>query len=210
MKGTGEPGEIHVKARYWRLEGSCSLPRINVFTVPKYEKFPFLDPHYIVRVDGTFDLGPTVSLSYDGFDYDSGSMEVIMRLILHSSLGDLKGYLSLLKSGMLSLLLRDGLRMFSSEHMRRFFSWVMPWIKRCELVAKPPGIMHYLLNEQGIDQQVRIEEVGQTLHVLNYDAPGATGAPYFSYYIVRLLLDRGYLSPGKGLRYELWRTLPGS
>ncbi|MGC8568423.1 MAG: hypothetical protein ACP5LW_00240 [Nitrososphaeria archaeon] len=70
--------------------------------------------------------------------------------------------------------------------------------------------MHYLLNEQGIDQQVRIEEVGQTLHILNYDAPGATGAPYFSYNIVRRLLDRGYLSPSKGPRYELWRALLGS
>ncbi|MGC9208281.1 MAG: hypothetical protein ACP5GH_00260 [Nitrososphaeria archaeon] len=35
IKGTSEPSEIHVKARYWRLEGSCGLPRINVFTVPK-------------------------------------------------------------------------------------------------------------------------------------------------------------------------------
>ncbi|MFP3214237.1 MAG: hypothetical protein RXR18_03385 [Nitrososphaeria archaeon] len=49
--------------------------------------------------------------------------------------------------------------------------------------------MHYLINDKGIMQKTVIKETENTLHILNYDAPGAAGAPYYSFTVVKDLID---------------------
>jgi (S)-2-hydroxyglutarate dehydrogenase len=52
-----------------------------------------------------------------------------------------------------------------------------------------------------VSEAVLIEGI-RSFHILNYNSPGATGAPAFSAYVVRNLIERGFLFRGPGSRNQ--------
>jgi len=50
---------LHFRGEYWIASNEYSnLVKTNVYSVPKYPDFPFLDPHWIIRSDGKSEVGP--------------------------------------------------------------------------------------------------------------------------------------------------------
>jgi L-2-hydroxyglutarate oxidase len=46
---------------------------LSIYTVPKYPEYPFLDPHWIVRVDGKTEVGPNVVPVSSPYAYSLGT-----------------------------------------------------------------------------------------------------------------------------------------
>jgi len=203
-----EYSEIRVKATYYRISDDCPSINTNVFTVPKYPKFPFLDPHYILRPDNTKDIGPTISIVYKPFGYDEKFMVSLFNILLNSDFKDIKNYNTLfIKEGLIKILIKDGFRIYFKNSMKKFFSKVFPPLLKCDIFPKDPGIMHYLLNDKGIMQKTVIKETENTLHILNYDAPGATGAPYYSFTVVKDLINKGILKRINNTEIKMWKSI---
>jgi L-2-hydroxyglutarate oxidase len=59
------------------------------------------------------------------------------------------------------------------------------------------GVRSSLIDANGFVPEAVTIESGCTFHVLNYNSPGATGAPAFSAYLVKRMGEKGYLD---GLR----------
>jgi len=205
---TIEYSEIRVKATYYRISDDCHSINTNVFTVPKYPKFPFLDPHYILRPDNTKDVGPTINIVYEPFGYDEKFMVSLLNILLNSDFKDIKNYNTLfIKEGLIKILIKDGFRMYFKNFMKKSFSKVFPPLLKCHIFPKDPGIMHYLINDKGIMQKTVTKETDNTLHILNYDAPGATGAPYYSFIIVKDLINKGILKRRNNLDIKMWNSI---
>ncbi|WKT58849.1 FAD-dependent oxidoreductase [Candidatus Nitrosotenuis chungbukensis] len=54
-----EYSSLHFRGEYWIAEKKHeNLVNTNVYSVAKFTNFPFLDPHWIKRADGTTEIGP--------------------------------------------------------------------------------------------------------------------------------------------------------
>jgi L-2-hydroxyglutarate oxidase len=59
MKVAVEYIDLHFRGEYWQAPLEYrDLTKLSIYTVPKYPEYPFLDPHWIVRVDGRREIGP--------------------------------------------------------------------------------------------------------------------------------------------------------
>ena len=51
--------DVHFRGEYWKAPKEYnSLTKASVYSVPEFPDYPFLDPHWIIRVDGTCEIGP--------------------------------------------------------------------------------------------------------------------------------------------------------
>src|SRR5205823_3991845 len=68
--------DLHFRGEYWEIDPAHHyLSSRNLYTVPRHPELPFLDPHWIVRVDGRREIGPNAvpvsgPYTYRGF-FDS-------------------------------------------------------------------------------------------------------------------------------------------
>ena len=51
--------DLHFRGEYWIADQSYGdLVKTNIYTVARFSEFPFLDPHWIKRSNGTTEIGP--------------------------------------------------------------------------------------------------------------------------------------------------------
>ena len=68
--------DLHFRGEYWVANTDIAdLVKTNIYTVPRYTEFPFLDPHWIKRANGETEIGPNAvpvdsPESYDSFIKD--------------------------------------------------------------------------------------------------------------------------------------------
>src|SRR5438445_69287 len=54
-----EYSSLHFRGEYWIAQKEYTdLVKTNIYSVPNYPDFPFLDPHWILRSDGRSEVGP--------------------------------------------------------------------------------------------------------------------------------------------------------
>ena len=58
---------------YWKL-GLNEMNGINhnIYSVPRHLKYPFLDPHFIIRPNGEKEIGPNAHLVNSPYAYPKG------------------------------------------------------------------------------------------------------------------------------------------
>jgi L-2-hydroxyglutarate oxidase len=76
------------------------------------------------------------------------------------------------------------------ERVKRFIPALSPEMLVSRGLA---GVRSSLIDRDGFVPEAVILEDSNSLHVLNYNSPGATGAPVFSAYLVSRLEKEGYL-----------------
>jgi L-2-hydroxyglutarate oxidase len=59
------------------------------------------------------------------------------------------------------------------------------------------GVRNSLVSRGGFVPEAVEEWSDRSLHILNYNSPGATGAPAFSAQLVSRLIEKGYLEGAK-------------
>ena len=64
----------------------ADLTKISIYSVPKYPEYPFLDPHWIVRVDGRREVGPNAVPVFSPYAYSlSTNLRYFIPKIFESS-----------------------------------------------------------------------------------------------------------------------------
>ena len=169
---------LYFRGEYWRAPAEYEhLTRRSIYSVPKHPEYPFLDPHWIVRANGEVDVGPNAVpvTGPDAYDWSALARRLPGFLFEMIRAGALRMFLD---PEFLSLAGGEWRTSFSKAAMigrvREFLSRVNP---EAFAVRGFAGIRSVLVDARGkfVDDAV-ILRGERSLHVLNYNSPGATGA----------------------------------
>ena len=174
--------DLHFRGDYLVVNPSFA-PRIthNIYTVAKYKEFPFLDPHFIVRANDTREIGPNASLVSGPFVYkgtSSSISEFISKILERPILPKLKLFTN---AKFLSLAWNERKSSASKDEMCKRVREFIPALSTESLNGRGlAGVRSSLIDGNGFAPDAIQVEGESSFHVLNYNSPGATGAPAFS------------------------------
>ena len=199
--------DLHFRGEYWIADSEhADIVKTNIYSVARHPEFPFLDPHWIKRANGTTEIGPNAvpvptPETYDGFVTDIPSTI--------SKLGDILtgGAKKLfLNPDFLSLVTHEFKSSISKEAMVQRVMNFIPSLKP-EYFSKKgtAGIRTPVISPDGNFISDVIEREGQnSFHIVNYNSPGATGAPAYSALVVQKLQNKGILERQNTQKNSLW------
>ncbi len=187
---------LHFRGEYWiAREQYTNLAKTNVYSVPNYPDFPFLDPHWIIRSDGKSEVGPNaVPVAspeiYSGY---VGDVETFISKLADVVTGSTRKLL--LNAEFMNLIAKEWLSSISKVVMIERVQKFMPKIKPDFFSERgTAGIRTPLITPEGKFLPDVLELEGKTsYHILNYNSPGATGAPAYSALVVKTLQEKGFL-----------------
>ncbi len=197
---------LHFRGEYWIADASiANLVNTNVYSVAKFSNFPFLDPHWIKRSNGQTEIGPNAVPVADAETY-SGYVGSVPK-----TLSRLKEILSgnprklLFNSEFLTLVSKEWKSSLSKSAMVSRVRQFIPAIKPANFTRRgTAGIRSPIITKNGEFLSEILElESENSLHVVNYNSPGATGAPAYAAFLVKKLQDGGFVNypskPDKGI-----------
>ena len=187
---------LYFRGEYWTAPREYfDLTSMSIYSVPKYLEYPFLDPHWILRVDGSREIGPNAVPVFSPYSYDwKINLKNSLPKIIESSTN-----LAILrlfrKSEFLLLSSREFLSSFSKKVMINRVRRFLPSLKPSAFIERgASGVRSSLINKRGefVPEMLTVEN-NYSLHILNYNSPGATGALPIAAKVVSGLIKRGYL-----------------
>ena len=199
--------DLHFRGEYWIADSNyADIVKTNIYSVARHPEFPFLDPHWIKRANGTTEIGPNAvpvptPETYDGFVTD------IQTTI--SKLGDILtgGAKKLfLNPDFLSLITHEFRSSISKDAMVQRVMNFIPSLEPNYFTKKgTAGIRTPVISPEGNFIPDVMEREGQnSFHIVNYNSPGATGAPAYSALVIKKLQDKGILNNPKPQKNSLW------
>ena len=189
-----EYADLHFRGEYWSVgRRAASLAARNVYTVPKSPDLPFLDPHWIVRPDGRREVGPN-AVPVPTLDAYEGFFDALPQWpakILEAPISN-KLRLTLSRT-FLTLSAREFLSSLSRFEMARRVRRFLPRLREADLTSRSmAGIRSPVVDRRGNLVKEAIELPGpMSYHILNFNSPGATGAPAYTAYLADRLAARG-------------------
>ena len=188
--------DMHFRGEYWNVsERAAPLVGRNVYCVPRQGEFPFLDPHWIVRVDGRREIGPNAipvpgSNVYKGLFKHYGKW--IKELFNPPCANKINVFLN---RDFVTLSAHEIWSSISKGEMLRRVQQFIPRLQSNDLTTPgTAGVRSVILDRQGRLSKEAIEIAGpRSYHVLGFNSPGATGAPAYAAYIVNKLGAHGDL-----------------
>ena len=202
--GTGY-AVLNFRGEYWGVaEPFASRVTRNVYPVPRHPQFPFLDPHLIVGADGRRQVGPNAvpvagAFTYSGFGLRSLSSAFQRPLGPKLILATNPTFLSLISTEWRSSLSRSA----SCDRVKRY----IPRLQRSHLAWRGlSGVRSSVVDIDGFLPEAVTMYGKRSAHVVNYNSPGATGAPVFSAVLVSEIARKGLLDgiPKKPPHPSLW------
>ena len=191
-----EYADLHFRGEYWVVDERVpNLVARNVYSVPRHPDLPFLDPHWIVRGNGRREIGPN-AVPVPGPRWYEGLLWPITPWIEKLFEPPVRNKVLLaLNKDFLALSAQEMWSSLSKGEMVRRVQRYLPALKEEHLVSKgTAGIRSTVVNRHGALVKEAIEVPGpHSYHILNYNSPGATGAPAFAAYLVDRLAARGDL-----------------
>lgn len=183
-----EYADINFRGEYLIVEGtSAQLAAHNIYSVPRHSAFPFLDPHYVVRHDGRVEIGPTAVPVFDPYAY-RGVGNVWRSLFERPFLNKLRLFSN---PEFLTLCAHEWRSALSRGVMLSRVQKFLPDLKENDCVKRGnAGVRASLIDAKGnfVPEVVEIPSF-HSLHILNYNSPGATGAPAYARRLLTLLLS---------------------
>jgi len=199
---------LHFRGEYWIANKEYSdLVKTNIYSVPNYSDFPFLDPHWILRVDGKSEVGPNAvpvpsPETYSGYIGDVETfISKLTEVVTSSSTRKL-----LLNPDFMNLVAKEWLSSVSKsimiERVQKFIPKVKPefFSERGTAGIRTPVITpdgKFLLDVMEL-------EGPNSYHIVNYNSPGATGAPAYSAGILKTLQEKGLLNYKTHSKNPIW------
>ena len=185
--------DVHFRGEYWKTPKKYhSLTKTSVYSVPEFPDYPFLDPHWIIRVDGSCEIGPNAVPVFSPYGYDTAEniKEFIPKVFEMLGSGARKAifdkqFQELAFSEIQSSMSKSAM----IERVKKF----LPKINPKEITQKgTAGIRSSVINENGkfVPDVILLEEE-TSFHILNYNSPGATGALPFSAHVINQLHKKG-------------------
>lgn len=200
--------DLHFRGEYWVADQPyASIVNTNIYTVPRHPSFPFLDPHWFVRVDGTRQIGPNAvpvagPYAYQGMAIDGNELLSKIKEVFWGGTRKLA-----FNAEFLSLFWNEWMSSISKGAMIKQAQKFIPTLKPEYFSRKGvSGIRSPVIDNGGNFVPDTIELHGNhTLHILNYNSPGATGAPAYAAYVINGLEEAKMLDlQRKSGRNDLW------
>jgi len=202
-----EYSNLHFRGEYWIAKQEYQdLVGTNVYSVPNTPDFPFLDPHWIIRADGQSEVGPNAvpvpsPETYSGY---VGNIETFISKLADVVTSNTRKLL--LNPDFINLVAKEWLSSLSKaamiERVQKFIPKIKPEFFSMRGTA---GIRTPLITPEGkfLSDVMEIEGPN-SYHILNYNSPGATGAPAYSAYVVKSLEKKGFLQYARGKNKSIW------
>ena len=185
--------DVHFRGEYWRVPNQYNnLTKSSVYSVPEFPEYPFLDPHWILRVDGSCEIGPNAVPVFSPYGYDK--LENIKKCI--------PKILEMLNSGarkaifdkqFQELAMNEVQSSMSKTTMVNRVKKFLPKIDANKITERgTAGIRSSVIDKDGkfVPDVIQVEDEA-SFHILNYNSPGATGVLPFSAHIVNQLNEKG-------------------
>lgn len=184
--------DLHFRGEYWIApQKYIGITKRSIYSVPRNIEYPFLDPHWIVRSDGRCEIGPNAVPVFGPYSYASydNLKNAVPKIIRSCKIGVLKLFLN---KQFIQLVSNEFASSFSKTNMvnrvRRFLPSLNPHDFKQRGMA---GIRTILLDKNGeFASESLVVENDSSLHILNYNSPGATGALPVAANIVRELVQK--------------------
>ena len=171
-----------------------NLVNTNIYSVPEFEEYPFLDPHWIKRSNGITEIGPTAVpvLTPETYDGCINNFRDIFYLFKYINKNTFK---ILFNSDFLALASKEFLSSISTTRLVNRIQKFIPDADPKYFVNKgTAGIRSQIILNDGTFMHDILELYGDnSLHIINYNSPGATGAPAYSAYIITKLYEQGFI-----------------
>ncbi|HZA06262.1 MAG TPA: FAD-dependent oxidoreductase [Nitrososphaeraceae archaeon] len=189
--------DLHFRGEYWQAPVEYRhLTKLSIYSVPKYPEYPFLDPHWIVRIDGRCEVGPNAVPVFGPYAYDwSKNLRYILPKIFESS--KTAGVCKILfDRQFLHLILDEFKSSLSKTSMINRAREFLPQLKASAFTERgTAGIRSLLIDKDGkFIPDTQIIKQDNSIHILNYNSPGATGALPMAASVVNELYEDGTIS----------------
>ena len=199
--------DLHFRGEYWVAEPKyADLVKTNIYSVARFSEFPFLDPHWIKRSNGKTEIGPNAvpvatPETYEGY---AGELLTAVSKIREIFGGNAKRLLTNRK--FLSLISKEFLSSVSKSVMVHRIQKFIPKIQPEYFTEHgTAGIRTPVITPDGNFLKDILELSGEnSFHIINYNSPGATGAPAYSAFIVKKLQDEGFLDYPQKSKESFW------
>ena len=203
--------DLHFRGEYWQAPPRYNdLTKRSIYSVPKYPEYPFLDPHWIVRIDGRREVGPNAVPVFGPYAYnwtkntrsffpkivESITAPGIRRIIFDRQFLSLLGHE--VRSSLSKTVMINRVKEFLPQLIASSFS------KR-----GTAGIRSSLVDREGrFVSDTKVIKEDYSIHVLNYNSPGATGSLPMGAPIIDDLLRNGiikaYSDSKSGEKKSIW------
>jgi len=203
-----EYSDLHFRGEYWIADPQYSdLVKTTIYTVAEFKEYPFLDPHWIKKANGQAEVGPNAvpvpsPETYEGYIGDLGTSILKLKDVVTGNAKKL-----FYDSEFLSLISKEWLSSISKTAMIHRVQKFIPKIKP-EFFSKKgtAGIRSPIITPQGkfLLDVMEIENE-HSFNIINYNSPGATGAPAYSAFIVQKLQERGFLDYNENSKESIWK-----
>jgi L-2-hydroxyglutarate oxidase len=183
--------DFHFRGEYWIApQKYSSLTKMSIYSVPRNTEYPFLDPHWIVRSDGRCEVGPNAVPVFGPYSYTSydNLKNVVPKIFESCRVGVLK---LLLNKKFIKLVSNELASSFSRTNMINRVRKFLPSLDPNDFKQRGmAGIRTILIDKNGeFASESLVIEDDTSLHILNYNSPGATGALPVAANIARTLVQ---------------------
>jgi L-2-hydroxyglutarate oxidase len=186
--------DVHFRGEYWKAPKEYNnLTKTSVYSVPEFPDYPFLDPHWIIRVDGTCEIGPNAVPVFSPYGYKRSEniKEFVPKMLEMLGSGARK---AIFDKQFQELAINEIQSSMSKSAMIDRVKKFLPKIDADKITEKgTAGIRSSVIDEKGkfVPDVVLIDD-SMSFHILNYNSPGATGALPFSAHIINRLNENGF------------------
>jgi len=203
-----EYSDLHFRGEYWIADPQYrDLVKSTIYTVAEFKGYPFLDPHWIKKADGKTEVGPNAvpvpsPETYSGYLGDIGtSLSKLKEIVTGNALKLFSN------PEFLSMISKEWLSSISKSAMIGRVQKFIPKIRPEYFTERgTAGIRSPVITPQGkFLADVMELENDNSYHIINYNSPGATGAPAYSAFVVKKLQDKGFLDYTRKKKETMWK-----
>lgn len=186
--------DVHFRGEYWKAPKEYyNLTKTSVYSVPEFPDYPFLDPHWIIRVDGTCEIGPNAVPVFSPYAYKRSEnlKEFIPKMLEMLGSGARK---AIFDKQFQELTIKEIKSSLSKSAMIDRVKSFLPKIDSSKFTEKgTAGIRSSVIDEHGkFVPDVILMDDPMSFHIINYNSPGATGALPFSVHVINRLNEKGF------------------
>jgi len=185
--------DVHFRGEYWKAPKEYhGLTKTSVYSVPEFPDYPFLDPHWIIRVDGSCEIGPNAVPVFSPYGYNKieNIKEFIPKILEMLGSGARK---AIFDKQFQELAINEIQSSMSKSAMIDRVKRFLPKIDADKITEKgTAGIRSSVIDDSGkFAPDVILIDDDASFHILNYNSPGATGALPFASHIINYLNKTG-------------------
>ena len=183
---------LNFRGEYWVVdEPFASRVASNIYRPPRFPQYPFLDPHFVVRADGTRQIGPNAVLVLGPYVYSGIGLSELTAFLDRPVLPKLR---LLMNRDFVALVAGEWRSSLSKKAMCDRVRKFVPALNAGMLNRRAVfGVRSSVIDSSGFVPEAILLKGEASAHIINFNSPGATGAPAYSAMVVSQLREEGRL-----------------